>query len=100
MITNHLSKFKDDDPTTVKLINDFPHVDDLICGETGIERAFRVYRVSKGIMAKGDFNLRKWNSNSPELLRRIEIAESVLNSALKTSESQASVTEEKESLPN
>ena len=32
-------------------------------------------------MLEGGFNLRKWNSNSDELLRRIQIAESVLNSS-------------------
>ena len=48
-------------------------------------------------MAKGGFNLRKWNSNSPELLRTIEIAESVLNSESTIPESQTSVTEEEES---
>jgi len=45
-------------------------------------------------MAKGGVNLRKWNSNSPELLHRIEIAESVLNSASNVPESQTSVCEE------
>ena len=64
LIANHLSKLNGDDPTTVKLIQDSLYVDDLICGETSIERAFKVYRESKVIMAKGGFNLRKWNSNS------------------------------------
>jgi len=97
IIANHLSKFNGDDPTTVKLIQDSLYVDDLICGKTSIEQAFKVYRESKGIMAKGGVNLRKWNSNSPELLHRIKIAESVLNSASNVPESQTSVSKEGES---
>ncbi|XP_065886645.1 uncharacterized protein [Dysidea avara] len=59
VISNHLLKYKSDDPNMVKLIQNSLYVDDLVCGETSIERAFKVYRTSKRMMSEGGFNLRK-----------------------------------------
>jgi len=67
VISNHLLKYKSDNPYIVKLIQESLYVDDLVCGETSIERAFKVYHMSKRMMSEGGFNLRKWVTNSPEL---------------------------------
>ena len=50
------------------------YVDDLLTGEENDEKGFRVYQKSKKLMAEG-FNLRKWNSNSHDLLNAIENCE-------------------------
>ena len=55
------------------------YVDDLVCGESTVEKAFKIYRSAKQIMLEGGFNFCKWNSNSNKLLRRIRIAESVFD---------------------
>ena len=47
-------------------------VDDLLAGASGVQEGFEVYQQSKELMAKGDFNLRKWNSNSFVLLQHIK----------------------------
>ena len=56
------------------------YIDDLLAGEETDERAFDLYENSKMLMSQGGFNLRKWNSNSSELLKNIEIAESMAES--------------------
>jgi len=43
-------------------------VDDLIAGVDSVEKGFHLYQKAREIMAAGSFNLRKWNSNSRELL--------------------------------
>ena len=52
------------------------YITDLLTGEDNDERAFTVYQKSKKIMASGGFNLIKWNSNSPTLLKSIQVCES------------------------
>ena len=41
-------------------------------GEETVFSAFQLYQAAKRVMVNGGFNLRKWNSNSIELLQRIE----------------------------
>ncbi|XP_053947719.1 uncharacterized protein LOC128856441 [Anastrepha ludens] len=43
------------------------YVDDLVISERSLEEAKLMYLKSKEIMAKARFNLRKWNTNDPEL---------------------------------
>ena len=47
-------------------------------GGSTIEQAFKIYRTAKRVMSEGGFKLRKWSSNSEELMRRIQIAESLI----------------------
>ena len=47
------------------------YVDDLIIGADNITSAFQIYSRAKQIMREGGLNLRKWNTNSPELLQKI-----------------------------
>jgi len=51
------------------------YVDDMIAGEGTVEQGFDLYMKAKRLMADGNFNLRKWNSNSIELLAKIRQVE-------------------------
>ena len=71
-IKHHLSKYSQSEPKLVEVLENSFYVDDLITGEDSVEESFQIYKGSKQIMATGGFNLRKWHSNSDELLAKIE----------------------------
>ena len=75
VISHHLSKYREQYTNLVQSIVDSLYVDDLIAGVDSVEQGFHLYQKSKEIMAAASFNLRKWNSNSYELLGRIREAE-------------------------
>ena len=75
-ITHHLTLYKQSEPELAELLEKSLYVDDLITGENDDEKAFIVYKKSKQIMSEGGFNLRKWNSNSRDLLKTTEDCES------------------------
>ena len=83
IITRHLSLYKNVHPELIKLIEDSLYVDDLISGAENATKAFDVYQGSKSILAEGSFHLRKWHSNSFELMDRIRGAESTENAVIK-----------------
>ena len=59
----------------IKILSDL-YVDDLSCSTNNDHEAFEIYSVAKEIMKKGGFNLRKWQSNSKELMKLINDSES------------------------
>ena len=60
----------------VKILRDL-YVDDLsCCSSNSNHEAFEIYSVAKEIMKQGGFNLRKWQSNSKELMTLINDLES------------------------
>ena len=61
-----------------------------------VQEGFELYQESKELMAKGAFNLRKWNSNSNELLQFINNREESV-AQRKTEKPNAVVEEENES---
>ena len=71
VISHHLDKYKSKYPEIIPSIKNSFYVDDLISGGSTVEETFRTYTVTKQAMLEGGFNLRKWNSNSPELLSKI-----------------------------
>ena len=75
VISHHLRKYREKYPELVQSIENSLYVDDLIAGEETVERAFNLYSKAKKFMADGNFNLRKWNSNSNALLAKIKLAE-------------------------
>ena len=75
VISHHLTKYNEKYPELVKSIESSLYVDDLIAGEATVEEAFNLYKRAKSFMADGNFNLRKWNSNSTELLTKIRSVE-------------------------
>ena len=98
VISHHLSSYISKDAGVIQIIQDSLYVDDLVCGESSVEKAFKIYQSAKRMMLEGGFNLRKWNSNSNELLRRIQIAESMLDdSPSHKPTSTGVITEEEES---
>ena len=72
------------------------YVDDLLTGADNVQEGFELYQDSKELMAKGAFNLRKWNSNSNELLQFINNREESV-AQRKTEKPNAVVQEENES---
>ena len=86
-LTHHLDAHKDSQVELVELIRKSLYVDDLLTGADNVQEGFELYQESKELMAKGAFNLRKWNSNCNE--------ESVAQK--KTEKPNAEVEEEDES---
>ena len=54
----------------IKLLNSL-YADDMDSGGHSVNEVLELYQTSKQIMAKGGFNLRKWLSNSKEVMMRI-----------------------------
>ena len=63
----HLQKYANGNPELVKALLNSLYVDDMTSGESTVERGFDLFVNSRKIMAEGGFNLRKWQSNSPQL---------------------------------
>lgn len=95
VIFHHLDKYNCDNPKLVELIRTGLYVDDLITGTDNVETAFQVYSKSKQIMKEAGLNLRKWKTNSSELLHRIEEVES--NQDAHTNETISTIAEEEQS---
>ena len=77
-ITYHLDKLKETHPEAseiVDIIKNSLYVDDFLSGQECEEKAFKMYQDTKNIMSKGGFNLRKWNSNSKTVLKKIQNCE-------------------------
>ena len=55
------------------------HVDDLTAGSHDVESAFECHLKSKLRLAEVSFNLRKFDTNSPELRQRISESEQTLH---------------------
>ena len=66
-IKQHLQKYANGNPELVKALLNSLYVDDMTSGESTVERRFDLFVNSRKIMAEGGFNLRKWQSNSPQL---------------------------------
>ena len=70
-INHHLDTCKNACVEAIKRLRDSLYVDDFVSGAEDDERVFNVYKESKAIMASGGFNLRKWHTNSKELMKAI-----------------------------
>lgn len=70
-LQRHINHYRADDTFVENLLQSF-YVDDLVSGERDEEEAFWLYKKSKSCLAEGGFHLRKWVSNSQELLERIQ----------------------------
>jgi len=83
ILAKHVQKFQATYPRIVDVMEQSLYVDDLVAGGFDVVEVFEMYRNSKAIMARGGFNLRKWNSNSQGVLKLIEKAESCTSDGLK-----------------
>ena len=75
VILHHLDKYSGEQSQLIEQIRKGLYVDDLITGTDNITSAFQIYSRTKQIMKEGGLNLRKWNTNSPELLQKIRQVE-------------------------
>ena len=94
VISHHLMHYKFEDLELVELIENSLYADDLVCGAENQERAFEHYVKPNTMLLKAGINLRKWNSNSIELMRRIQASESTPQG---TCVQVPTITEEEES---
>ena len=95
-LTHHLDAHKGQHAELVALIKNSIYVDHLLTGANNVQEGFELYQQSKGLMAKGAFNLRKWNSNATDLPQLIDNKEEGLVQP-KTEEPNRAVEEEDES---
>ena len=91
-IKAHLTSYEQRNPELVKVLRQI-FVDDLSTGAYSVEHAFDIYQKSKETMSAGSFNLRKWNSNSKELLCKIEREERQFG-GLESRQSEATLPED------
>ena len=94
VIKAHLTSYEQSNPEVVKVLRQI-FVDDLSTGANSVEHAFDIYQKSKEIMSAGSFNLRKWNSNSKELLCKIAREERQIG-GLESRQSEATLTEDEQ----
>ena len=74
-IAHHLSFYKQSEPDMQRFSKKSLNVDDLLSGAGDDGKALEIYHKSKRIMADGGFSLRKWNSNSPNVMSEISRSE-------------------------
>jgi len=77
-IRHHLNSCEKLNPKlgyVINLLRERLYVDDFLGGADSTEKAQEIYKNSEDIMSKGGFNLRKWNSNSEEVIDMINSAE-------------------------
>ena len=98
VITHHLTKHQYDKPELAGLLQNSLYVDDLVTGANTVDEAFSLYKNARGLMAEASMKLRKWNSNSSEVMKLIQADES--NTKINTVDKKASVMEEEESYLN
>jgi hypothetical protein len=80
VLTYHLNTSKEYDPELVELIQKSMYVDDFLSGSGCVDDGKEIYKNSKQLMKEASFNLRKWNSNSTELLKYIDNEENSMKS--------------------
>ena len=93
-ILYHLEPYKERYPDIVEIIKNSLYLDDLVSGSVNDQTTFNLYEKSKNIMAVGGFNLRKWNSNSKNLMEHIAKAEEEVDRQQQNH--QSTMTEEDE----
>ncbi|XP_028409311.1 uncharacterized protein LOC114531911 [Dendronephthya gigantea] len=64
-----------EDAAFVRKLQESFYVDDLVSGESTVEKTFELYDKAKTRMAQGGFRLRKWLTNSEVLRSKLEIHE-------------------------
>ena len=92
VLNHHISKYLGHNSTTAEKLQMSLYVDDLVTSTPDIHSAYEFYLESQKIMAAGGMNLRKWHSNSSELLDKIE--SSPVSTSCNASQMTTGVTEE------
>ncbi|XP_028397211.1 uncharacterized protein LOC114521021 [Dendronephthya gigantea] len=71
-INHHIEQYRAQDPAFVERFLRSIYVDDLNSGGNNDYSAYTLYKKSRLRLAEGGFNLRKFVTNSPELMKKIE----------------------------
>ena len=71
-IRHHMNTYIETDEQFVKKVLDSLYVDDFVSGANTHQSAYDLCNKVKSVMAKGGFNLRKWQSNSNELVEAMK----------------------------
>ncbi|XP_046860983.1 uncharacterized protein LOC124454223 [Xenia sp. Carnegie-2017] len=74
-INHHLKTHEKQEPEPVEHLKNSLYVDDFVSSAETDETALQIYKGTKQLMAKGGFNLRKWSSNSSNVVKCIEALE-------------------------
>ena len=72
VIRHHLEGYKETDPRFANKVSREFYVDDLASGAEDVSSALDLYHKVKYRMQEGGFHLRKWKTNSTELVEKIE----------------------------
>ena len=70
-LMHNINKYQSQLPELMRQLKNSFYVDDLVTGATNVDAAIEFFKKSREIMAAGGINLRKWKSNSPELMKKI-----------------------------
>ena len=74
-VRHHLSKYENFDKEFVAEVIRSLNVDEFASGSHSVDSAFVLNQKLKKVFSEGNFNMRKWLSNDPELMNLIEKAE-------------------------
>ena len=74
-LRHHMSKYAVSDPEFVKKFLEALYVDDLSTGDQTVEGTYQLFLKSKLRMLEAGFNMRKWSSNSKELIEKIKASD-------------------------
>ena len=78
-IKYHLNQFLESNEAVVKRLLWSMYVNDVITGADSEKEVFELYTQAKNIFSQGGFNLRKYQTNSPKLQKRIDTAKGAPN---------------------
>ena len=74
-LDHHVKKYQDVHLEFVQRFLSGLYVDDLSSGDESVDKSFQLYMKSKFRMLEAGFNMRKWSSNSPDLMEMIKECE-------------------------
>jgi len=94
-LKKHITEYEREDPKFAELMLCSLYVDDLTVSVEDVETAYQLFLNARNRMTTGGFNLRKWLTNSTELMKRIA-EESISSEANLSSNNQTHCTEDDE----
>ena len=92
----HIEGYKEEDPEFVDQFLRSIYVDDLSSGAADSDAAYELYLKSKLRLSEGGFNLRKFVSNSKELVERIQHNEAIISAPTTSKNTEQNVVMEEE----
>ena len=95
-IQHHVKEYRNSHPEVVEILSKL-YADDLSCVVVSATKAFEIYQQAKEIMLQGGFNVRKWNSNSKDLLETLSAIENAGQNSTKDIQMVLQVMENDES---